>query len=678
MDRVGATAARPLSTPGPRWLILVMARGTVACGAAAPCCRTCSVTRTLDLMRRFPLLLALCCLPLVVGCEGCRSDPEQPEDKQVAPVEDFTSREAMAFPADAAFANNAIKPGHWFTASQSLKSNKADARGVLQSTNSMRGSNVEAGTTEVVEGELMTVRPIVLPKGQQRRFDFRLLAPTGGTKDQNRMYVSSRFISSGRTLYHDTGNVPFNVLAGREYFFVVLTGRAERFAKFQVSDWVRPFKDQYAFKQRPPHYRIVFPPTKNLLPLSESMLDWTATAVVCWDDIPPEALTPVQQQALADWLRFGGTLIVNGADASDAIMQTALADVLPLRPTGNIQLDPDAAGELLKRWSVDGDRTTEKQIALLREQEGRVAVDGQKSDDAVEVEGTSNLVLVRRVGLGRVVQARFDITSDWMVTWESYDSFVNAVMLARPRREFSRNFDVSQDSTLKQAFPDYPLASSDPALNSRLRITARDAVLPAESTPRTRSAASSSRLDPLTLADTRSGVCGWTNDSDTLWHCLRILGEESGIEIPDSSLVVRSLGYYLLILVPINYLVFRLVGRLEYAWLAVPLIAIGGAVWVARAARLDIGFARKQTELAVLELQPDYHRGHLTRVIAIYNSLSSSYELQFDSVEAVAVPIADRQWHRRYPISRHPLRQDRPSRDWRLRVTRRGWFTPKR
>ncbi len=99
------------------------------------------------------------------------------------------------------------------------------------------------------------------------------------------------------------------------------------------------------------------------------------------------------------------------------------------------------------------------------------------------------------------------------------------------------------------------------------------------------------------------------------------------------------MGYYLLILVPINYLVFRLLGRLEYAWLAVPLIAIGGAVWVARAARLDIGFARSQTEIALLELQPNYQRGHLSRVVAIYNSLSSTYDIEFKTIDGAAAPI---------------------------------------
>ncbi len=94
---------------------------------------------------------------------------------------------------------------------------------------------------------------------------------------------------------------------------------------------------------------------------------------------------------------------------------------------------------------------------------------------------------------------------------------------------------------------------------------------------------------------------------------------------------------------PLNYLIFRMLGRTEYAWFVVPLIAIVGAVAVARVARLDIGFARSQNELAVLELQPDYSRGHLTRVVAIYNSLSTSYEVRFDSIHSVASPM-DAPW----------------------------------
>ncbi|MGI9469968.1 MAG: hypothetical protein ACR2NZ_00455, partial [Rubripirellula sp.] len=304
-------------------------------------------------MPRVSFLLALLCLPLVIGCEGCRRDPgADPEEENQAPLEDFTPGQPQAFPSDLNPAGGGIKPGHWLGASQSLKSNKVDTRGELLSEASASGANFQTGEQEGVNGELPTLRPIVLPKGQMRRFDYRILAPSPGVGDRQRSFLSSRFVSRGRTIFFDTGRTPFSVLSSEEYFFVVLTERPERFAKFQVSDWVRPFRDEYAFKEQNANYRIVFPPTKDLLPLSETMLDWTSTAVVFWDDLSPDALTPQQQTAMADWVRFGGQLIVNGAIASDSVSKTSLANLLPLQPTGNIELDPDSATQLLEGWEV--------------------------------------------------------------------------------------------------------------------------------------------------------------------------------------------------------------------------------------------------------------------------------------------------------------------------------------
>ena len=593
-------------------------------------------------MSRVSYLLAILCLPLVVGCEGCRRDPNQQaedEAEKEAPLDDFTAGLPAAFPADKNSSAGGIKPGHWMTASQSLKSNKVDARGELLSSASTTGSSFRSGVEQTSTGDVPTIRPVVLPKGQQRRFDYRILSPVPTSNDKKRSYLSSRFVSAGRTVFFDTGRQPFNVLAGEEFFFVILTNRPERFAKFQVSDWVRPFRDQLAFKDATANYRIVFPPTDDLLPLSETMLDWTSTAVVLWDDLSADALTPRQQSAIADWVRFGGQLIINGASASDAISKTALADLMPLRPTGNIELDPDAATELLHGWAVSTDSSTEKQIALLHSQSGRVAVDGKAAQDAQTLLDSGGLVLTRRVGNGRVVQPRFDVTSDWMVNWLSYDSFVNSALLARPRRQFLKSYSADDLSDIRQQYPDSSSTISDPAMNTKFRIAARDAVLrmnvPKENEP----SASASRFDPLAYVDSQTGIGGWTDDSDVISLSRQILRSESGIEIPRSSLVIRCLGYYLLILVPINYLVFRFLGRLEYAWLAVPVIAIGGAVWVARAARLDIGFARSQTEIAMLELQPNYQRGHLSRVVAIYNSLSSTYDVQFKTIDGAAAPI---------------------------------------
>ena len=386
------------------------------------------------------------------------------------------------------------------------------------------------------------------------------------------------------------------------------------------------------------------------------MLDWTATAFLFWDDLSADALTPAQQTAVADWIRFGGQLIVNGSAASDAIKNTTLADVLPLKPTGNIELDVNAATELLAGHEVQGDPSTEKQTTFVQDQSARLAVDGIAATDSEPIPDAGKLILERMIGRGRVVQARFDLTSDWLANWNSYNSFVNGALLRRPRRRLEKQ---SNDQSLRQIYPDRNFSPGDPTINSQFRIAARDAILPVvfSSKPKTAEAnvdeslepqgkpaatsqsALASRHDELTRISSYSGISGWTDVSDSLAISAQILRDESGIEIPDSSLVIRALGYYFLILVPINYLIFRVIGRLEYAWLAVPLIAIGGAILVARAARLDIGFARSQTQMAMLEMQPNYQRGHLSRVVAVYNSLSSSYDIEFSTNDAVAVPV---------------------------------------
>ena len=81
-------------------------------------------------------------------------------------------------------------------------------------------------------------------------------------------------------------------------------------------------------------------------------------------------------------------------------------------------------------------------------------------------------------------------------------------------------------------------------------------------------------------------------------------------------------------------------GRVEWAWMAAPLIAIVGAGTVIRLAQLDIGFARSRTEIAILEVQGDYDRAHLTRYTALYTSLSSTYALSFDEQSALALPFS--------------------------------------
>jgi hypothetical protein len=102
------------------------------------------------------------------------------------------------------------------------------------------------------------------------------------------------------------------------------------------------------------------------------------------------------------------------------------------------------------------------------------------------------------------------------------------------------------------------------------------------------------------------------------------------------------LAIYLLVLAPLNWGVFRLLGRVEWAWLAAPAIAVIGALAVVRLAQLDIGFARSTTELAVVEMYEGYPRAHVTRFAALYTSLSTGYDFLFEEEPCVAQPFAAR------------------------------------
>lgn len=573
-------------------------------------------------------------LPLLVGCEGCRPTPaiDPNAEGEKAPREAYSTEPVRVYPADQNASFGSAKPGHWMTAEQSIRSNQDDTRGELVTRSAVSVKNLDLEVTGSIDGG-EAVRPVVLPKGQMRRFDFRFRCPVPNTVQTRRFNLYSKLLPrSGGVM--ETGGQPIKLMQGHEYFFVVLTNRPEQFTRLQVANWASTSETDIDKPLETNNYRIVVPDASELMPMPETVLDMTSIAVILWDDLSEDALTPAQQTAIADWVRFGGRFIVNGASASDAVVNTSLSDLLPLIPTSNIELDGDAAADLIRHWAVETDRSSTKQIEYVKSENSRIAVDGQLQPGAVAVEGTSKLVLSRRAGLGVVVQPRFDLTDDWIGSWDSYDSFVNSVILNRPPRAYlGPKDDIGELDSIPLYFAGTKIRT-DSAVNTQFRLATRDSILgrldgDGESK-------SGSRFDRLTRIDGVTGIAAWNDQSDAIKQMQETLTQEAGIEIPGSDLVIRSLMWYLIVLVPVNYIVFRLMNRLEYAWFAVPVIAIIGAVWAARQARLDIGFARSTTELALLETHGGYPRGHLTRIIGVYNSLSSRYEFQFRTVDGIA------------------------------------------
>src|SRR6185436_16472952 len=78
---------------------------------------------------------------------------------------------------------------------------------------------------------------------------------------------------------------------------------------------------------------------------------------------------------------------------------------------------------------------------------------------------------------------------------------------------------------------------------------------------------------------------------------------------------------------------------IEWAWIAAPIIALIGTWIIVQRAQLDIGFVRAQTEIAILEQQPNHPRAHLSRYTALYTSLSTTYDFQSENRTTLAAPF---------------------------------------
>jgi hypothetical protein len=236
-----------------------------------------------------------------------------------------------------------------------------------------------------------------------------------------------------------------------------------------------------------------------------------------------------------------------------------------------------------------------------------------------------------------------------LVNWQSgFQSLFNACILRRPPREYREG--KFGGVTLAWADPKLADRRLDARLTTNMAYMARDLGVDTsyrfievdDSAAWQNQFGNTGEFGPIREyrpPEQIGGIGAWNDFSATADAARAALKEAAGVEVPNTSFVVLWLAAYLILLVPLNWLVFHALGRIEWAWIAAPIIAIAGAFVVIRQAQLDIGFVRAQTEIGLLELQPDYERGHLTRYTSLYTSLSTTYDLEFDSLTAVAAPF---------------------------------------
>jgi len=424
------------------------------------------------------------------------------------------------------------------------------------------------------------------------------------------------------------------------------------------------------------YYRLVLPMEPDKPALSSHPLTWSTISHVIWDDQAPDVLSVSQQQALVDWLHWGGQLILTGgagqsfslyresflgpylpADATGETVGLAQVDLQPLSqaypppmrpptPGDESQPVPLTTEEALERYARSYGAPVPIQpapkrpvfLSVLRARPGSSTIPlGEASPHLLAVE--------RRVGRGRITMLTINPNEPSLLAWPGLDTLVRRLILRRPEEPI-----VAPGGSDGTHF--YPprrgrLLGWD---LSWYRITSRDAgsvgTTPTiNSTTGPRGNQPGYRPGDLTNASNASndtpGVADWRDGARIPRLARDLLEQASGITIPSSLFVLRVILAYLIVVVPLNWLVCRYVlNRREWAWFIVPLVALGFAISVERVAARDMGYDTASDEIDLIEMQSEYPRAHLTRLGSLYTNGRSRFSITYpNEPTALVLPL---------------------------------------
>src|SRR5262249_9127989 len=80
--------------------------------------------------------------------------------------------------------------------------------------------------------------------------------------------------------------------------------------------------------------------------------------------------------------------------------------------------------------------------------------------------------------------------------------------------------------------------------------------------------------------------------------------------------------------------------RREWAWIVVPLLALGFAVGVERAAAYDVGYDSACDEISMVETYGGYARAHVSRFASLYSTGRGRFAIGFATdPTALALPL---------------------------------------
>ncbi|MEK6239009.1 MAG: hypothetical protein N2C14_30205, partial [Planctomycetales bacterium] len=487
--------------------------------------------------------------------------------------------------------------------------------------------------------------PALLPKGQVKSFELTFFTPRLLHESQYISTQADEFVDDTRRavkfsvgLTPRGGNraiipgrsFPLRTMLDHQFYFFVLATEPARYSNLQKLPSFRSrFELPESMGSNDPDalcYHIIRPKLKTTspIPLSSNPLTWTNIAYVLWDGVAVDRLTAEQQEAMVDWLHWGGQLIVNGPSSLDKLhaKNSFLRDYMPAEALGDEPLTEDDLRPLSERWTqeprdetpdADGNRKAWgiqvlkpwpcRKVAL--HPESKVVV--RAGDD----ETGQPMIVERRVGQGRIILSTFPLTQPEFKFWlEGDDAFFNACVMRREQRKFhalgpesdTMVFDWTPENanttfqdarrTLQDArrTPEDTSTTSEeekkripcqtPRQLSQVRYFTRDEGARSGSPDWMGQAGTDTAeadYDPygqagywdegFAMARLSKGpsVAAWDDYNAAGDAAFEALKEAAGIKAPDRAFIIQVIAVYLVVLVPLNWLVFRAIGKVEWA-----------------------------------------------------------------------------------------------------------------
>ncbi len=257
----------------------------------------------------------------------------------------------------------------------------------------------------VSQQQVIFSRPVFLPAGSNRRFEFPIRPDTRPRAEVGKVQFEKvaqvRLTDGGMQVWSQTDAV--GMVVGEEAFFTLVTDT--RFTGYG------PLREGYVGVERRPLARATLP-VRNF---PRRPLDLAGFDAVVIGDMGETDFTPLQMRALREWVRLGGQLYLLPSAAG--AISPALGELLPVKyfSTQTVETLPEIAAGFVFTNGVS--------FARMVVREGTVEAGRRERP----------LVVARREGAGRVTALAFDAGQEAFAVWPGAGRFWRELFASSPQ-----------------------------------------------------------------------------------------------------------------------------------------------------------------------------------------------------------------------------------------------------